>query len=51
MRATIELAADAEKEAALHEARINPEIAARLAQGKEVKAIYVPGKIINFVVV
>lgn len=51
LRTTIELSADAEKETALAAARQHPDISSKLAARKEIKAIYVPGKIINFVIV
>jgi leucyl-tRNA synthetase len=51
LRATLELAANCDREEALASARAHPDVAQKLAAGKEVKAVYVPGKIINFVVV
>lgn len=50
-RGTIELPASASQEEALAAARAHGDIASKLAAGREAKAIYVPGKIINFVVV
>lgn len=50
-RATIELAKDASQDEALAAARAHAEIAPKLAAGKEARAIYVPGKIINFVLI
>ncbi len=50
VRGSIELATDAPEAEALAAARANPAVAAWLAKGKEVKTIYVPGRIINFVV-
>ena len=49
-RATIELASGAGEEEALAAARSSAEIAPKLIGSKELRAIYVPGKIINFVV-
>ena len=49
VRGSIEIAADASEEEALAAARANLQVAAWLAKGQEVKAIYVPGRIINFV--
>jgi leucyl-tRNA synthetase len=51
LRATLELPSDASKEDALAAARAHPDIAAKLAAGEEKKAVYVPGKIVNFVVI
>lgn len=48
-RATLELAADLPEEAALAAARADAAVAKWLAQGREVKAVYVAGKVINFV--
>ncbi len=50
VRATIELAVDMSEQEALTQARANPAIAAWLAKGQESKTVYVPGRIINFVV-
>lgn len=49
VRTSIELSVKATEEEALTVARANPTVAKWLAGGKEKKAIYVPGKIINFV--
>jgi leucyl-tRNA synthetase len=49
VRGSIELTINAPEEEALAAARANPQVAAWLAKGQEVKAIYVPGRIINFV--
>jgi leucyl-tRNA synthetase len=49
-RATVELSTNASQDEALTAARAHADVAPKLAQGKEVRAIYVPGKIINFVV-
>ena len=52
-RATIELAANSTEEAALNAARKDASVEKWLTDekmGKEVRAVYVPGKIINFVV-
>ncbi|MEI6864273.1 MAG: class I tRNA ligase family protein [Candidatus Adlerbacteria bacterium] len=50
VRGTVELAADATEDEALGKAREHTDVAAWLAKGREVKAVYVPGRIINFVV-
>lgn len=50
MRATIELAKDASEDEALSMARAHADVASKLAEGQEKRAVYVPGKIINFVV-
>jgi leucyl-tRNA synthetase len=50
-RATLELAANAGQDEALSAARAHGDIAPKLAAGKEARAIYVPGKIINFVLI
>lgn len=49
VRATVEIAPGATEAEALTIARAQKDIAPRLAEGREVKVIYVPGKIINFV--
>jgi leucyl-tRNA synthetase len=49
-RATIELAAQASQAEALKAARANESVAKWLKEGGEAKAIYVPGKIVSFVV-
>ncbi|MGC9602596.1 MAG: leucine--tRNA ligase [Minisyncoccia bacterium] len=51
VRGRVELATNVPDEEALAAARANPQVAAWLKKGKETKAIYVPGRIINFVVV
>ncbi len=50
VRATIELRAEASEAEALAAARANEKVAEWLAKGEEVKAVYVPGRIINFVI-
>ncbi|OGC85131.1 hypothetical protein A3F55_01775 [Candidatus Adlerbacteria bacterium RIFCSPHIGHO2_12_FULL_53_18] len=50
LRATIELAADVGEGEALQAARTDANVAKWLALGKEVRAVYVPGKVINFVI-
>ncbi len=50
VRATIELPLKASEREALEKARLHPAISPRLARGKEVRAVYVPGRVINFVV-
>jgi leucyl-tRNA synthetase len=50
VRATITIPAEATKEEALALARENAIVAKWLAEGQEQQAVYVPGKIINFVV-
>jgi len=50
LRATIDLAQDVSKEDALTMARANPNIAKYLEAGEVKKEIFVPGKIIGFVV-
>ena len=50
LRSTIELPKDIEKEAALEEARALPNVKKYLSEGNERKAIFVPGRIIGFVV-
>jgi leucyl-tRNA synthetase len=49
MRTTIELSVNASEVEALAAARADASVAKWLSQGREVKAIYVPGKVINFV--
>ncbi|HEY5383240.1 MAG TPA: leucine--tRNA ligase [Candidatus Paceibacterota bacterium] len=48
-RATIKIPVDMPEQEALQQARSNPAIADWLTKGKEGKAVYVPGRIINFV--
>jgi leucyl-tRNA synthetase len=50
VRGTIALAPDTPKEEALEAARAEEGVSKWLRQGKEAKAVYVPGKIINFVI-
>ncbi len=50
MRATIEIPADMSEEEALKTARSNEQVAKWIGQGKEKRAVYVPSKIISFVV-
>lgn len=50
VRTTIELSPTATEEEALAAARANPVVAKWLGEGQEKKAVYVAGKIINFVV-
>ncbi len=50
VRASIELPADASKEQVLETAKQDPNVAKYLEGGQLVKEIYVPGKILNFVV-
>ena len=50
VRATVELNPGAQESGALAAARANPAVAKWLAGGKEIKAVYVPGKIVSFVV-
>jgi leucyl-tRNA synthetase len=50
LRGEIELSKDIQKETALEKARKQPNIARYLAEGELIKEIYVPGKIIGFVV-
>jgi leucyl-tRNA synthetase len=50
VRATIEIAKDASKADALAKARAEPNIAANIEGKNVVREIYVPGRIINFVV-
>jgi leucyl-tRNA synthetase len=51
VRATVELDADVSEEQALALARANPNVAKWLGAGIERKAVYIAGKVINFVVV
>lgn len=50
VRGTIEVAADADKDAVLAAAKADPKVAKYLESGTLVKEIYVPGRILNFVV-
>jgi leucyl-tRNA synthetase len=50
VRASIELTPDTSQEDALTTARANPNVAKWLSSVQEKKAVYIPGKIINFVV-
>ena len=50
VRAAVQIARDADKETALAAAKAAPRVAAAIEGKKLVKEIYVPGKIINFVV-
>jgi leucyl-tRNA synthetase len=50
VRATLELSQALTEEEALALARSNPIIAKWLSEGTETKAVYIPGKIISFVV-
>jgi leucyl-tRNA synthetase len=50
VRATLELRSDATEAEALAAARANATVAKWLENKPEIKAIYVPGKVINFVV-
>ncbi len=50
VRATIEISPEAGESEALAAARADQNVQKWLALGKEVKAVYVPGKVINFVV-
>lgn len=50
-RGTIELSKNASEDEALAAARAHADIGPKLAEGREARAIYVAGKIINFVVV
>ena len=49
-RGSIELTINATKDEALGMARANESVAKWLAKGQEVRAFYIPGKIINFVI-
>lgn len=49
-RATVKISKDASKDEVLSMANAHPDIASRIGEGKEMKVVYVPGKIINFVV-
>ena len=50
VRGTVEIAADCPKEEALAAGKAEPNVAKYIAAGNLVKEIYVPGKILNFVV-
>ncbi len=50
LRGTVELSVDASESEALALARENGQVGMWLSKGKEVKAVYVPGRIISFVV-
>ena len=50
LRGEIEIAKDASQEEALKLARANENVVRHLAQGHVVKEIYVPGRIVGFVV-
>ncbi|MDE6743443.1 MAG: leucine--tRNA ligase [Lachnospiraceae bacterium] len=50
LRGTVKIAAEATKEEALQTAKEDAKVAEFLSQGSVVKEIYVPGKIVNFVV-
>ena len=50
LRGTVKIAAEATKEEALQTAKGDAKVAEFLSQGSIVKEIYVPGKIVNFVV-
>ena len=50
VRGTVKISADAQKDEALQIAKNDAKVAEFLKQGAIVKEIYVPGKIINFVV-
>lgn len=50
VRGTVVLTANAQEQEALAAAREQEGIIKWLSQGKEIKAVYVPGKIINFVI-
>jgi leucyl-tRNA synthetase len=50
LRATLELSTSLGEKEALEAARADQHVQKWLALGKEVKAVYVPGKVINFVV-
>ena len=50
VRATVELPVDASREEALAAGKADPNVQKFIAAGKLVKEIYVPGKILNFVV-
>ncbi|HUD02598.1 MAG TPA: class I tRNA ligase family protein [Candidatus Paceibacterota bacterium] len=49
VRGRVEIATNASETEALAAARANPAVALWLAKGKELKALYVPGRIISFV--
>ena len=50
LRANIEIESNAEKESVLDQARKNEKIESYLSGGKLIKEIYVPGRLVNFVV-
>ena len=50
LRTNIEIESNAEKESVLAQARKNEKIITYLSEGKLIKEIYVPGRLINFVV-
>ena len=50
VRGDIEIAKDAPEKEALDAARVNEKVAKYLAEGKVAKEIYVPGRIVGFVV-
>ena len=50
LRANIEIESNAEKESVLDQARKNEKIVTYLSEGKLIKEIYVPGRLVNFVV-
>ena len=50
VRGAVELARDTSETEALAAARKESSVAKWLAEGEEKRAVYVPGKIINFVV-
>jgi leucyl-tRNA synthetase len=50
VRASIELSLNATEKEALQSARANEVVAKWLGEGEEKRAVYVPGKVINFVV-
>jgi leucyl-tRNA synthetase len=49
VRATLELPTNASQDEAVAAARSDNSVVKWLSQGREIKAIYVPGKVINFV--
>ena len=50
LRGTVEIATDATQEQALKAARENKTVQKWLDAGEEIQAVYVPNKVINFVV-
>jgi leucyl-tRNA synthetase len=50
LRTNIEIESNAEKESVLAQARKNEKIITYLSEGKLIKEIYVPGRLVNFVV-